>query len=527
MGAHSLLQASSPTSKFITVFKPPNAVSYTTHPAFTPARSVLSTKIKTPDATGVAYILFHVVDVLTYFCLAVDPANGGYYTLTKNVDGVVKKLGKVAAASPIRPNLFVQVSISLTAANLLTVFCGGSNIFNNLKIDMSGICEKNTTTCWFGLICKGGRSVIKDWSASYFGNNGAAAIECKMTCAVDPPPKSEEETSGDVDERLVDIEFAGMASEDRKFAPMLMNDVVETSDGASFSNIVGCDNAKRLLEEAVILPMIVPQLFTGIRRPWKGVLLYGPPGTGKTLLAKAVAGQNGSKFFNCSAATLVSKYRGESEKIVKCLFWLARHFSPSVVFLDEVDALVGTRGGEGEHEASRRFKTELFVQIDGVVAGRQDENHEPKQEQVMVLAATNNPWDLDEAMVRRLEKRIFIPLPDTATRTGMFLKHMGQMNCGEEAYQFVREAARLTEGYSGADIKGVCSEASMERMRKVLRDVDVNDLLRMKQEAGGGQLTGEGMCIDSEDFMAALSNTKNTVKSEARFKEWDRKYGSK
>lgn len=154
-------------------------------------------------------------------------------------------------------------------------------------------------------------------------------------------------------------------SHERGIVDTVVRDVVQRDLGISFDDIAALDDAKRLLTEAVVLPLMVPELFTGIREPWKGVLLYGPPGTGKTLLAKAVCSLNQSTFFNCPSSSLVSKYRGESEKIVRCLFEAARLLAPAVVFLDEVDALVGVRG-EGEHEASRRLKTEIFSQMDGI-----------------------------------------------------------------------------------------------------------------------------------------------------------------
>jgi katanin p60 ATPase-containing subunit A1 len=125
----------------------------------------------------------------------------------------------------------------------------------------------------------------------------------------------------------------------------------------SILDIAALVRAKQLLEEAISVPLLVPEFFTGVREPWKGVLLFGPPGTGKTLLAKAVAGMNGSTFFNCSTTSLVSKFRGEGEKLVRALFGVAHQFAPSVIFIDEIDALAGARGGADEHEASRRLKT--------------------------------------------------------------------------------------------------------------------------------------------------------------------------
>uniref|UniRef100_UPI00398EA69F katanin p60 ATPase-containing subunit A-like 2 isoform X4 n=1 Tax=Pristiophorus japonicus TaxID=55135 RepID=UPI00398EA69F len=208
--------------------------------------------------------------------------------------------------------------------------------------------------------------------------------------------------------------FIGANGEMRDLALVVSRDIYLRNPNVRWDDIIGLEPAKRLVKEAVVYPIKYPQLFTGILSPWKGLLLYGPPGTGKTLLAKAVATECNTTFFNISASTIVSKWRGDSEKLVRVLFELARFHAPSTIFLDELESVMSQRGSApgGEHEGSRRMKTELLVQMDGLA--RSDDL-------VFVLAASNMPWELDHAMLRRLEKRILVDLPSKEARQAMIV----------------------------------------------------------------------------------------------------------
>ncbi len=272
-----------------------------------------------------------------------------------------------------------------------------------------------------------------------------------------------------------------------------------------WDDVADLETAKQALREAIILPLLRPDLFKGARKPWRGVLLFGPPGCGKTLLAKAVASECDATFFNVSAATLVSKWLGESEKLVRELFKFSKEKQPSIVFFDEVDAIATTRGGT-EHDAIRRVKLQLMQEMQGLAT--------EVSEQIVVIGTTNVPWAIDPAFRRRFEKRILVPLPEKEAREQIFRIHTKDVELDESIV--FNLLAEITEGFSGADIEIVCREAIMNP----IREMDKSGLLKDKE--------AKIRPVTIEDFEKALQKIKPTVAPEELlgYEEWQQEFGS-
>ncbi|MFW9778252.1 MAG: AAA family ATPase [Candidatus Heimdallarchaeota archaeon] len=280
--------------------------------------------------------------------------------------------------------------------------------------------------------------------------------------------------------------------------------IVREKPNVKWEDVAGMEGAKRTLREAIILPMSRPDLFKGARRPWRGILMFGPPGCGKTYLCKAVASEVDSTFFSVSAASLVSKWLGESEKLVQELYDRAAEEAPSIIFFDEIDALGGRRGGGTENEAMRRIKTQLLQAVEGFGTG---------DELLVTIGATNTPWDIDAAMRRRFERRVYVTLPTTAAREKMFEIHTRGVELDPDL-SFM-EMAKYTAGYTAADIALLCREALMIP----IRELDADGALKNREIRPRNP--------DTNDFLSSMEHIKPSVspKELSRFEEWRDQFG--
>uniref|UniRef100_A0A672Z918 microtubule-severing ATPase n=1 Tax=Sphaeramia orbicularis TaxID=375764 RepID=A0A672Z918_9TELE len=319
---------------------------------------------------------------------------------------------------------------------------------------------------------------------------GAGRAQNGRPAAVKQPPKRDMKNFKNVDSKL---------------ANLILNEIVDSGASVSFTDIAGQKLAKQALQEIVILPALRPELFTGLRAPARGLLLFGPPGNGKTMLAKAVAAESKATFFNISAASLTSKYVGEGEKLVRALFAVARELQPSVIFIDEVDSLLCERR-EGEHEASRRLKTEFLIEFDGVQSGGDD--------RVLVMGATNRPQELDEAVLRRFAKRVYVALPDEETRF-ILLKNLLGKHSNPLSKNELSQLAKSTAGYSGSDLTSLAKDAALGPIRE------------LGPEQVRSMAASEMRNIRMKDFEDSLKRIKPSVSPATlnMYTKWNKDFG--
>lgn len=280
----------------------------------------------------------------------------------------------------------------------------------------------------------------------------------------------------------------------------------------TFNSIGGLEDTKQSLYELVILPLVRPELFARgkLLQPAKGVLLYGPPGTGKTLLAKALAKESGACFINVRSSTLQSKWFGDAQKLVSAVFTLAWKLQPSIIFIDEIDSFLGTRKSS-EHEATSTMKTEFMTLWDGF---NTDDNA-----QVMVLGATNRPWDVDEAILRRLPRAFEVGLPNTEQRAQVLAVTLKGENLepgfvSESKNCALWKIANETEGFSGSDIRDLCKQAAYGPVRDFLQ-------LERKQAATGVITLTRPRPIGYADFKEVLDTSPPSAEAASLYQQTD------
>jgi SpoVK/Ycf46/Vps4 family AAA+-type ATPase len=318
---------------------------------------------------------------------------------------------------------------------------------------------------------------------------------------------------------------------ERDIVERVIGEVLDKPGTVSWDSIVGLEHAKNAVQELAVWPMTNPELFTGARAVPKGLLLFGPPGTGKTMIGKAVASQCKATFFSISASSLTSKWIGDGEKMVRALFAVARHCAPSVIFVDEIDSLLSARKSEGEHESSRRMKTEFLVQMDGL-------GGEDPTKPMLLIGATNRPQELDDGARRRLAKQLYIPLPCAAARRDMILKTLNPDGEGKVKHALTEKdldvICEKTDGYSGSDLKNLVQEAA----RAPLRELFAKKKARTEKGDGGGDVvdltkSGEDEALELreiriDDIRKAAKQVRASVtRADIEFhEEWNKKHGA-
>ncbi|KAL2646639.1 hypothetical protein AAZV13_05G068700 [Glycine max] len=296
---------------------------------------------------------------------------------------------------------------------------------------------------------------------------------------------------------------------DPRLIEHVSNEIMDRDPNVRWDDIAGLEHAKKCVNEMVVYPLQRPDIFMGCRSPGRGLLLFGPPGTGKTMIGKAIAGEAKATFFYISASSLTSKWIGEGEKLVRALFGVASCRQPAVIFVDEIDSLLSQRKSDGEHESSRRLKTQFLIEMEGFDSG---------SEQILLIGATNRPQELDEAARRRLTKRLYIPLPCSEARAWIIRNLLEKDGLFKLSCDEMDIICKFTEGYSGSDMKNLVKDASMGPLREALSQGI--EITKLKKE--------DMRPVTLQDFKNSLQEVRPSVSTNelGTYEQWNKQFGS-
>ncbi len=391
-----------------------------------------------------------------------------------------------------------------------------------MKIDLSGVLFASLTTAKKNFEQAKAKGNIED--AKKFATD-CANIERKLATEIPDQKKAHIDNATKWDEiakgvKIVQkkamVEKGGNDKDEEEDFSGFGESLIQTS-AVTWKDIGGLAEIKSLIMETVVIAgLSKPESI----KPDKGILLFGPPGTGKTLLAAAAAGSLKATFFNVKISSIMSKYFGESSKLITALYESARTHAPSIVFIDELDSITMSRDGD-QGEASRKVLATLLAELDGFQDKKSDKL-------ILTLSATNTPWSLDDAVLSRFPKRIYIPLPDKKAcqdiikiqTKGLDISQVDLENIGEQC---------VTRNYSGRDLQNVCRDAMKSMTRRINKDIfdNIENMAELSFDELQKKTLKAGP-LSMEDFTQAIARIKSPLTPDdfKRHEAWNKQYGA-